>query len=59
MGLLFTVGISPPCKNAMEEYDEEFSSLLKTGWTLENCRMKSIDVLEALLDSLGGPVEMS
>jgi len=49
---------APSVKNAMEEFDEEFSALLKTGWTLENCRMKTIDVLEALLDSLGGPVEM-
>ncbi|MBN2451360.1 MAG: toll/interleukin-1 receptor domain-containing protein [Lentisphaeria bacterium] len=47
---------APTVMAAADEFDQEFESLLKPGWTLENCRQKTIEELEALLDSLGGPV---
>ena len=50
---------APTVRAALDEFDEEFNSLLQPGWTLENCRAKTIEALETLLAELGGPVGMA
>ena len=50
---------APTVRATQEEFDDEFDSLLTNGWTMENCRGKTIDELERLLTELGGPVTMS
>jgi hypothetical protein len=49
---------APTVRATQEEFDDEFDSLLTNGWTMENCRAKTVEVLDQLLTKLGGPVVM-
>jgi hypothetical protein len=50
---------APTVRATMDEFDDEFNSLLVNGLTMDNCREKTIAELEKLLAELGGPVAMS
>lgn len=50
---------APTVRATLEEFDDEFNSLLTNGWNMENCRDRTIAEIEEQLKSLGGPVDLS